>query len=90
MKFCCLQVWRHITRSALRKLIVSNRTCKRVLIFSLLGVMIIHQSRGLISEGLTYDDVLMTRVHMVGLKVEIFNKTTNQMHNQSYIYCFVA
>jgi hypothetical protein len=22
--------------------------------------------------------------------LQIFNKTTNQMHNQSYIYCFVA
>jgi hypothetical protein len=70
MKFWCLQVWRQVTRSALKKLTVSNCTCKWVLIFSVLGVMTIHHSQVLISEGLAYGDVLMAHVNRVGIKIE--------------------
>jgi len=63
-------VWRHVNRSALKKLTVSNRTFKRVMILSVLGVMMVHQSQGLISESLTYDDVLMARVNRAGIEVE--------------------
>ena len=63
-------MWRHVNRSALKKLTVSNRTFKRVMILSVLGVMMVHQSQGLISESLTYDDVLMARVNRAGIEVE--------------------
>jgi len=39
-------------------------------LYHFIGVMMIRHSQGLISEGLTYDDVLIVRVNRVGVKVQ--------------------